>query len=255
VILTLNCDGADDAPVTITDDGTGGRNNVAVAGLAPFEAAISQIQVFSGGGLDTVSYSLLGDLRGTSALTPNLPRQLNVDLGPGDDQFFAFFNGRDLETGSSWHAVVFGKDGADKIQVYANQSGGSDVRDGAGTLASLTWSLNGSGGKDKLFSAYFGEQDGRFQFTQHGNSNQDRNEASVSLAGGSNGVDNDSRLALGYSGVPSLVRGGDGDDTVLFNVFLSAGDGDPTIFAKLHGDAGVDKCKRTGNVPRLGCEM
>ncbi|MBO0699808.1 MAG: hypothetical protein J2P46_15530, partial [Zavarzinella sp.] len=137
-VLTVRGDDSNDL-ITITDTGkdTAGSITVFDHGNPVFfsDQPVTRIEVFAGGGADTVDYWQSSDM------TTN--RTLAVDLGAGNDTFTAHLDGQNIADGSGLEIQALGRKGKDTLTLDAN-----GVNLGAG--AHLTVNFRGGPGKDAI---------------------------------------------------------------------------------------------------------
>jgi len=130
--------------ITITDDGTNGDPNVPgefnvrviVDGVEwDFNVPVSRIRVIGGGGVEHVTYNLVGDMA--------VDRTVDASLGGRDDFFSADLHGHNILFGADYVIQAHGDAGNDTLSLNAS---GSHVEAGA----TLTVNLQGDKGKDAV---------------------------------------------------------------------------------------------------------
>jgi len=217
-----------DNTVQITDQGNGTVTASVDSVPAVTKSGINNILVLTGGGNDTVNYSLTG------ALTT--PRLLSVNLGSLADSA-ANTNSATLDFGgnainSYFAAVVVGTAGQDKVST-TNFTG--DIK-GVAALA-----VYGGGETDKVDVAYQGTLTGALALYLDGQGGDDTVSATVTLNTGSTGS------------LAAVVEGGSGDDTLTLKVEDSTPSSLAHLIAVLDGGAGSDTCTTTSNVLVFNC--
>jgi hypothetical protein len=241
--------------IFISDNGGSGLNNVtAFGGGAPFRpnAFINTIQVLTGRELDTISYSLTGDL--TSA------RTVNISTGGGQDHINISLRANML-TGSSWTGIVNAGPGNDvltvnqvgllasgvKMSLTADMGAGNDVANvfTGGIInsgAAMAISLTGGTGSDQIFSGFNGQSNGMQSLMIDAGSGNDSVFGSYELNDQSTGTI-----------LPSFILGGDGNDTLTLIVH-NRGIGQ-TNDQIIDGGNGIDKAFRTNAVVTSNVEI
>jgi hypothetical protein len=241
--------GAGGQQIIITDNGSGGPNNVTAFSTQPFSpnVPISNVVVSTARGNDRVAYNLIGDL--TTA------RLVDVSLGGGADQFTATVR-RNLLAGSSLTINAHGAGGPDTLDAVVigslaanarlafNYDGGAadnslSVRTASAVTVSpgavLTENLTGGGFSDHIVSRYQGVMSGSLQINARGGRGPNTLSADIELAPGGTG-----------QVLPSALIGGPRQDTLTFIVHNPG-----TVAANsqsLDGDGGFDTAIRTTNV-------
>jgi hypothetical protein len=241
--------------IFIFDNGSGGPNNVTAFCKAPFfpNVPISRVMVQTGAGDDRVSYNMTSNLV--------VPREVDVSLGAGNDQFGAMLRWNIL-TGGSLTLNVNGNSGNDRLEatmigslaantaLRLNFDGGpgsnilnvfsaSFVNVGVG--ASVGINLTGNGFADHIFSQYQGQMNGSYSVNASGGRGVNNITADIEMAPGSTGTV-----------LPSRLTGGPLDDTLTFVVHNpgTASSNNQSI----DGRGGFDTCFRTTNVVVFSCE-
>jgi hypothetical protein len=226
-------DGGTPAGLTVTVDGVD-------QGLSGLE--VTKVVVRTGGGADTVSYTLEGDYAATA-------RTVEVWLGNGDDTFTADL-GHAVGADSSLTLLVRGGNGKDNLSVTG--TGGSV----AGTL---DVQLYGQNGMDVISFNYAGDVSGGLKVNVDGGNAKD--DLSVHYAGlvdgsleltakGGNGVDTfagDLSVTGGAGTVTAHVLGGNGKDDMDLSLTV---DPAATLSAdvSVDGGRGKDTITTTGDV-------
>jgi len=255
--------------ISITDSGNGTMTGT-IDGQTASGTAINHVVVHSGGGDDTLTYTL------TNPLVTSL--HLQIDMGSGQDSATLDFSpgitntrlrvdftghiGDDTLTtriGPITNSHVdfrsnLGK-GADTFDgtLLGNIVGDSAVRflvlggKGADTLgfhadttnidagAKLDVNLLGGKGNDTITVDYQGVLNGKLRLNANGGTGNDTIDATVTLNAGSTGE---------FRGA---VRGGPGHDTLTFNVIDNSG-GTADVDAFVDGGPGADTITHTPNV-------
>jgi hypothetical protein len=141
-LLTVRGDTSNDV-ITITDTGKDGQGSVTVfdhgSPVYFSDLPVTRIEVFAGGGADTVDYWLSSDL--------TTHRTVTVDLGAGNDSFTAHLDGQNLADGTGLVLQALGRGGKDTLTLDAQE-----VNLGAG--AHLTVDFKGGPGKDTIAFNY-----------------------------------------------------------------------------------------------------
>jgi uncharacterized protein YjbI with pentapeptide repeats len=140
--------------VSITDRGTASAGNITVSidgNTLTATSGVTDIQVNTKGGNDKVVYNHVGILVGGAV------RQVNVNLGAGNDTFAAEYQASGLAAGAREIFTVFG--GAGNAVENFNASPRVDIAAGA----SLTALLRGKRGKNTFNINYVGKLDGGLQ--------------------------------------------------------------------------------------------
>jgi hypothetical protein len=221
--------------VVITDNGTGGPQNIKVQCDGPPQtifAPIATVLVQTQGGPDSVRYNL------PNGLQPGVARQVRVDLGDGANLFGSTIGG---DLGDKSRLQLYVQGGKDKDTLAAGAVAGFRIHPGA--LLSLT--MNGNGGADDIRASYQTRLDGVLGLDLNGGDGNDHVAAGVTLDAGSTGM-------LSSLSHPATVSGGPGDDDLTFIVHNS---GAATVFARLDGGPGKDVGTHTINVPPTAIEV
>lgn len=211
---------ADANTIAITDDGSAGAGNVTVVadGTTYTSAgAVRRIRVFSGGGADTVGYSL------TSDLAAGQTRSVTINAGPGDDVYTADLLAG-VATGSRLDMSVYAGGGDDTLTVTG---GLVDVAAGA----RLNLDLYGDGGDDQIVVDLAGLVEGRVDVGVFGGNGNDFLTADLTADAGSPG------------GMFARMKGGAGRDDMA--MYLNAGSWNS--FGVIYADA-TDTIDATDNV-------
>jgi hypothetical protein len=167
---------ADAETVAITDNGTSDAGSVSVVAdgtTYTSVGAIRRIRVFSGGGDDTVGYTLTGDLPASAS------RSVTMNLGKGNDVFTADFQAG-LAAQSRMDMSVYAGGGNDGLTVFG---GLVDV----GTGAQFNLDLRGDGGSDTIMADVAGLIQGWIKLEISGGAGTDIIEADATADAGSPG--------------------------------------------------------------------
>jgi hypothetical protein len=226
--LVITGNGANDT-VVLRDNGAGVVTGAATGWGGFGFAGIRHIIVNTGAGHDQVYYNLMGNL------LPGQDRDLDVNLGVGNDRFAANLYhpvtgvGSDLLVGSSMDVHAHGGDGRDVMAFNASRD--TDVRVGA----TLKASLFGDAGPDLITGYYWGENDGTVSMLLDGGTGDDVLRGYM-------------REDLGSTGkISGVVRGGEGKDALSLFMYTQG----PPSTAILDGGAGFDTGSATPNVTKI----
>lgn len=214
VLLTINGDAGLNA-IQISDNGAGNITVTCDGVATPAVAGVRDIVVNTQDGNDVVFYTLTADL------TTAQVRNLNVDLGAGNDFFLAqATNNGDVNLNATLTFNVRGRLGNDNIRFFFSQD--FDI---FGTCSIF---VAGNEGRDRIAVSQLGEIDGRFSVAVNGGADRDR--IGVNIAAGSSSAGN----------VAVQINGQGGDDllTLLFQVGEQTFTG--SINAALNGGPGIN---------------
>jgi hypothetical protein len=219
---------AGDNTVKITDDGKG-TVTASIDAVSATRSGINAIVVLTGGGNDTVNYSLTGPL--------TTPRAVAVDLGSVADSAAnknsATFDFGGNEIDAYFAAAVVGTAGQDTVSTASFTGAIKEV-------AALA--VYGRGGADAISVDYNGTLTGALALYLDGQGGSDNVSATVSLNSGSTGS------------LAAVVEGGNGNDTLTLKVTESTPNSLAHLFALLDGGADTDSCTATSNVRVINCE-
>jgi hypothetical protein len=238
--------------IVISDNGTGGVNNITVFAETEFvpNVAINAVRVVGGAGRERVVYRLLGSL--------TVSRNIQVTLGEANDSFsmavgphsaIAAALNVTVDTGAANDRITFLSLGT----IAANGSLNLTARGGAGqdrisaniqgpVAGRLRMNLDGGLGADRIAVNYSGVVTGSIGMNIYGRRGNDNLSAKVNMLAGSTG-----------SMIPSLMLGQQGNDRMNF-IVRNAGSG--RAFNQLaDGGQGIDLIRRTSLVYQLNCEL
>lgn len=178
--ITLTITGDDfNNSIQISDNGAGAITVACDGVISPAVAGVKDIVVNSQKGNDAVFYTLAADLVGAQT------RNLNVDLGDGNDFFLAqAINNADVGANASLSFNVRGKLGNDTIRFSFLKDFDVNVNGFLGVFVA------GNEGNDRITLAQLGAIDGNCSIALNGNAGRDRVGASLALDTDSTGVIN-----------------------------------------------------------------
>lgn len=243
--------------VHIEDNGTAAKGNITLTfkdgSTYTSKRAVNAVAVIGAQGRDEVLYDLLGDLV--------TARTVAVTLGTGGDTFSANIIGA-INTTETLNLQVYGEAGNDEIIV--NQTGptlkgtfvpflqggrGNDVISFKSTSdisagAKLAPALLGGDGNDTISAEYVGVIKGQYLYnhTLVGGTGDDLLSNRIQAKSGSWGKIGES------STTPGIVLGEDGNDRVLYTIYVDKEDSVLEVNAAIAGGAGTDTILRTANV-------
>jgi hypothetical protein len=202
--------------IQITDNGSGGVTVAADDWTQNFDGSVTSIVVESGGGADTVTYTL------ADGLTDAVTRTVDVNLGNFQDSFTATLGA--VPAGSDLTLNVNGGNGSDSLSVSTGDVAGR-----------LTVELRGGNGKDTLSADVNGALSGEFFLTLLGGNGKDG--VSATLAGSVTGT------------LDATLDGGNGKDTVGAVLSVDApadgSTGSPDVSVQVFGHNGKDDLSLT----------
>lgn len=233
--------------VQIGDSGNGSISVLCDGDTTPrLFRGVSQVNVQTHGGNDTVHYDLLGNVVALHAI--------RVNLGAGNDTFVAFLNGFDLNSGADYRINVSGGHGRKNMNVQFGQDPNTalvtTLTQGLNTAPTFpTFPLGGVGlgntpGVDIPAGAIFrlnlngGNSADRILVNYEGIIAGQPATTTTAVPTAANGINpNQGTLAVS-------INGGGGNDTVTANILANSGSLG-RVLARENGDAGNDNLTLT----------
>jgi hypothetical protein len=216
--------------VQIVDNGTNAVNNVTlVVNRRVFDpgVAITNVNVFTRGGGDSVVYTLTGPLlRGVA-------RSVSVNLGSGNGSFRARVRGT-LQTASTLTVSARGT-GSDILSL----NDPADINAGATLVAAF----KGGDVANAISTTYQGQLRGTLVVFAEGGAGPDTIDGVFTLTNGSSGT------------LSAQELGGFGDDSLFMNVLQINAFDRPALAAAIDGGPGVNHCTASSNVTTTHCQF
>jgi hypothetical protein len=248
--------GADHVVIHDFGNGTIRVNDADTGQVIGTRTGLDQLNVATFGGDDTVHYVLEGNV--------SRDMKLSVLLGNGSDRFTGTLN-HDINAGRTLKVDVDGGAGNDLLTLYGTPTApvrandhltdGLVINNGGlaiGTGGVLDVRMHGGGDNDRIFFDYQGKLDGTLKLDLEGDGGNDTVSAIVNIDANSTGQ-------VGSAASKPLVSGGDGSDTLTFQIFDHSGNHIPVNHATIDGGENIlnflfdtDTGTRTSNVTPVG---